>query len=162
MTARDLSEHHRRLEGMYAGAPINRSIPSRATVGEGKAEVRMDVSEDLWHAAGALHGSVYFKGLDDAAFFAANSVVPDVFVLTARFEIELLAPVTGRSLRAVGQLDSRDGKKLQASATLYADDQLVARGRGLFIAGSTALADVPAYRSPIPAAARPSAIDSPK
>jgi len=146
MPSRDLADHHRRLETMYAGAPINRAIPSRATVGDGKAEVRMDVSEDHWHAAGALHGSVYFKGLDDAAFFAANSVVPDVFVLTARFEIELLAPVTGSSLRAVGQLDSRDGKKLEASATLYAGEQVVARGHGLFIASSMALDDVAAYR----------------
>jgi acyl-coenzyme A thioesterase PaaI-like protein len=151
MPSPNLADHHRRLAAMYAEAPINRLVPCRATIGDGEAEVHMDVSEDHWHAAGALHGSIYFKGLDDAAFFAANSVVPDVFVLTARFEIELLAPVTGSSLRAVGKLDSRNGKKLEASATLYADDQVVARGKGLFIASSVALDDVPAYRNSKPA-----------
>jgi acyl-coenzyme A thioesterase PaaI-like protein len=35
------------------------------------------------HSIHAVHGSVYFKALDDAAFFAVNSLVEDVFVLTA-------------------------------------------------------------------------------
>ena len=93
---------------------------------------------------------MYFKALDDAAFFAANSVVPDRFVLTARFEIELLAPVTSASLRAVGRLDRQDGKTIEASATLHVGDELVARGRGLFIAAPIALAEVPAYRDADP------------
>ena len=106
----------------------------------------MEVTEAYWHAAASLHGSMVFKALDDAAFFAANSMVPELFVLTARFEVELLAPVTSPSLRAAGKLDRREGKKIEASATLHVGDEIVARGRGLFIAGPVALADVPAYR----------------
>ncbi len=157
MTAPNLAHHHRRLEAMHAGAPINQTIPSRVSVSAGQAEVHMEVTEAYWHAAASMHGSMYFKALDDAAFFAANSVVPDRFVLTARFEIELLAPVTSPSLRAVGQLDRREGKKIEASATLYAGEELVARGQGLFIAAPIALAEVPAYRG---TAAKAGATDS--
>ena len=36
----------------------------------------------MFHAAGAGHGTIYFKMLDDAAFYAANSMVEEQFVLT--------------------------------------------------------------------------------
>jgi acyl-coenzyme A thioesterase PaaI-like protein len=71
MTTNELNDHHRRLEAMYAGAPINSTVPSRVTVGDGTAEIVMEVSDAYWHAAGSMHGSMVFNALDDAAFFAA-------------------------------------------------------------------------------------------
>jgi hypothetical protein len=35
------------------------------------------VRPDFFHAAHAVHGSVYFKALDDAAFFAVASLVQE-------------------------------------------------------------------------------------
>jgi acyl-coenzyme A thioesterase PaaI-like protein len=141
-----MNDHHRRLEAMYAAAPINHVVPSRVRVAEGSAEVFLKAGPELWHAGGALHGSIYFKALDDAAFFAANSVVPEAFVLTASFEVQLRAKVTARELRAEGRLDGREGRKLRASATLYAGEEVVAEGRGLFVASDTPLSEVPSYR----------------
>ena len=40
------------------------------------------VDETVHHAANAAHGTIYFKMLDDAAFYAANSMVSDRFLLT--------------------------------------------------------------------------------
>lgn len=68
-------------------------------------------------------------------------------MLTARFEVELLAPVAGRELRAVGTLGRRLGKKLEASSTVWAGEQQVARGRGLFVAGPVGVDEVAAYRA---------------
>ena len=48
---------------------------------------KMPIKEDYFHALNAIHGSVYFKMLDDAAFFAAQSVVEDYMLLTANFNI---------------------------------------------------------------------------
>jgi len=53
----------------------------------------LPVKYELFHAAGALHGAMYFLALDNAAFFAVNSLVEDVFVLTVSFNIYLLRPV---------------------------------------------------------------------
>src|SRR5437660_10506789 len=78
-------EHFRKLERMYAAAPINQYFRPALTVSEGRAEVTMAVQSDFFHAARAVHGSVYFKAMDDAAFFAVNSLVSDVFVLTVTF-----------------------------------------------------------------------------
>lgn len=141
--------HFQKLAHMYETAPINQLIRSRIEVGEGTAVVRIDVEPTLFHAAGSLHGSMYFKGLDDAAFFAANSVVPEHFVLTAHFEVDLVAQVSGKLVVARGRLDERGERKLKASAELFDENErLVARGHGLFIVSRFSLAEVEGYRLP--------------
>jgi len=59
---------------MYAAAPINNFFLPKITVSEGESIIEIEITEKLHHAAGGVHGSVYFKMLDDAAFFAANSL----------------------------------------------------------------------------------------
>ena len=139
--------HFRCLENMYHHAPINSTIPSRLAVNDGHAEVRYEVSRNYWHSAGAAHGSAYFKGLDDAAFFAANSVVESYFVLTLKFEVELLAPFDGELLHALGTFERREGRKIWSTAKLFdPQERLIARGRGLFIVSQTPLTEEIGYR----------------
>ena len=127
------SEHHRRLERLYAAAPVTRWYGSTLRVDDGRAEVRLAVRSEFHHAMRAVHGSVYFRLLDDAAFFAANSRVADVLVLTVSFTVHFARPVTEGELRAVGQLVHEGGRLLMAQAQLFdADQQLVAHGSGVF------------------------------
>jgi acyl-coenzyme A thioesterase PaaI-like protein len=44
---------------------------------------------------GAAHGTIYFKMLDDAAFYAANTLVTDRFLLTTSFNLLFSRPVRG-------------------------------------------------------------------
>ena len=140
-------EHYRGLERMYLrGANINAFFEPGLTVSEGAAEVRMRISPKLFHAAGAVHGSVYFKALDDAAFFAANSLVEDVFVLTSSFHIQLLRPVTEGELIARGTVVSSTRNLIVADAVLEDDrKRLVAKGTGSFMRSRIKLVDVPGY-----------------
>jgi uncharacterized protein (TIGR00369 family) len=133
-------DHFRKLERMYAAAPINAFFAPTLRVSEGLAEVAMAIRRDLFHSAQALHGSVYFKALDDAAFFAANSVVSDVFVLTVSFTVYLLRPVTEGVVTAKGRLVHRTRNVMFAEAELL-DQQgrQVARGSGSFMRSSTPL-----------------------
>ncbi|MFN5822155.1 MAG: thioesterase, partial [Novosphingobium sp.] len=63
--------HWRALESLYASAPVNRLFASQLTItGEGAARIAFDIDESCFHAAGAAHGTIYFKMLDDAAFYA--------------------------------------------------------------------------------------------
>jgi hypothetical protein len=58
------ARHWRALEGLYASAPINRLFDSRLTVlGEGAARIAFTVDSKVHHAAGAAHGTIYFKML---------------------------------------------------------------------------------------------------
>src|SRR6476646_9283224 len=88
-------EHYRKLERMYLAAPINEFFKPAIQIGRGTAEIKVTVDGRFFHAAQAAHGSVYFKSLDDAAFFAVSSLVEDNFVLTSTFNLYLLAPVSG-------------------------------------------------------------------
>src|SRR3546814_3018341 len=60
--------HHRALESLYAAAPVNELFQSRLRIPEsGRSVIDFEVEEGLYHAAGAAHGTIYFKMLDDAA-----------------------------------------------------------------------------------------------
>ena len=141
------SEHHSKLENSYLSAPINKFYLSGIKISEGKAVVTIEVKEDFFHAANAVHGSVYFKMLDDAAFFAANSIIEDVFVLTVSFQTELLQPTNKGKLIAKGELLKNMGNKLEARAKLFNEEgKLIATGSGVFVKSKILLAEINSYK----------------
>ena len=73
------TEHYTALERMYLSAPINSFYSPEIWISHGEAEIAIPVKPEFFHAAAAVHGSVYFKLLDDAAFFAANSLIDEHF-----------------------------------------------------------------------------------
>jgi uncharacterized protein (TIGR00369 family) len=128
------ASHFRKLERLYEGARTNEYFRPTLRVRRGEAEVVIPVREDFFHAARAVHGSTYFKALDDAAFFAANSLVEDVFVLTVTFDIHLLRPVSSGELRASGRVVHASRRLYVAEAELRdSGDHLAARGTGTFM-----------------------------
>lgn len=127
---------------MYLKANVNTALYPSTTVRitEGSAEIGLDISENYFHALGAIHGSVYFKLLDDAAFFAASSVVHDVFVLTASFNIKFIRPVVKGRLKAIGNLISTGNDRYHAEAILFnGSGKKVAIGSGEFAKSTTQL-----------------------
>ena len=125
---------------MYHAAPANVYFQPKMSVGEGGAEVRVAVRPDFFHAARAVHGSVYFKILDDATFFAASSLVTDVFVLTVSFNLYLLRPVTEGEMIARGRVVHRS-KRLILAEAIATDGRgrEIARGSGSFMPSATRL-----------------------
>ena len=143
----EADRHLRRLEALYAAAPVNQRFPSRLRLPvAGHSEIGFDVTESMYHAAGAGHGTLYFKMLDDAAFYAANSMVGDVFLLTTQFNLFLTRPVHAGPLRAFGRWVSGHRRVLIAeSRILDADDEEVARGQGSFMRSRIPLASLSGY-----------------
>ncbi|NDJ74843.1 MAG: PaaI family thioesterase [Chloroflexi bacterium] len=142
--------HFRKLENMYRHAESSIYHESTMTItGEGRAEVVIPVREDFYHGAKAVHGSVYFKALDEAAFFAVNSLVEETFVLTANFNIYLLRPITEGVMRAVGQVVHHTRTQFIAESVLYdGDGNMLARGSGTFVRGKTPLSPAINYELP--------------
>jgi len=134
------AEHYRKLERLYAGAPVTQWYGAAIAIAEGEAEVRLSVRPEFYHAAHAVHGSVYFRALDDAAFFAVNSKVRDVLVLTVSFTVHFARPVTSGELRAVGRVSHGSGRLFLAEADLLDNSgRLLGRGSGVFTRSSTLL-----------------------
>lgn len=128
-------EHFRKLERMYHAAPCNDAIEPTLSIEEsGAAELRIGVDESDHHAGGAVHGSYYFKALDDATFFAANSIVEDVFVLTTDFHLQLTRPVSEGKLVATAEVVNDHPKQLIADGVLRdSTGNQLARGTGTFL-----------------------------
>jgi len=134
------SDHFRRLERLYQSAPVTGWFGTTLSVTDGAAEVRLEVRPEFHHAAQAVHGSVYFRMLDDAAYFAANSRLPDALVLTVSFTVHFLRPVKEGALRAAGRVVHASGRLFLAESQLFdAADQLLGQGSGLFTRSSIAL-----------------------
>ena len=127
-------EHYRKLERMYASAPVNEYYVPKMQVGEGRTELIIPVRPDFFHVAGAVHGSVYFKALDDAAFFAVNSLVDDVFVLTVSFNVYLTRPISEGEMKGTGRVVHRSRRLFVAESELVdSDGREIARGSGIFM-----------------------------
>jgi uncharacterized protein (TIGR00369 family) len=133
--------HFETLVAMYDRAPINKWFRPRLRIPEeGRAEIEMTVREDFYHAAHAIHGAVYFKALDDATFFAAQSLVTDCFLVTSSFQLYFLRPVSEGQLLARGQVVSRS-KRIYVTEGVLCDERgrEVARGSGTFMPSSIKL-----------------------
>jgi uncharacterized protein (TIGR00369 family) len=125
--------HHRKLEHLYAAAPISRWYGASIRISDGEATVSIHIRPEFYHAADAVHGSVYFRALDDAAFFAANSRVTDVLVLTVSFNVHFTAPVREGEIRGHGRLLHESGRLLVAESELRDDSgKLLAKASGTF------------------------------
>lgn len=95
-----MSDHDRKLERLYASAPVTR-----------------------W----------FGTSIDDAAFFAVNSRVPDVFVLTVSFTVQFARPVSSGLVRARGRVLHGGARLFHAESDLVdAAGALLGHGTGVF------------------------------
>lgn len=134
MTA--LEKHFKKLENMYHFGPINQELYKgvQLTVGQERAEIIQPVDSKFFHAGQSLHGSVYFKLLDDAAYFAVQSTIHDAFIYTTTFNIQILRPVKTGTIKAIGKVTFKSKNLFIADAVLYNEkNQEVARGSGTFM-----------------------------
>jgi len=140
--------HWRALEALYASAPVNRLFASQLEiVDEGRSRIAFTVDERHFHAAGAAHGTIYFKMLDDAAFYAANTLISDRFLLTTSFNLHFTRPMkTGRVI-AEGRWVSGRRRVLVAEAHLVDEEgEEIGRGTGTFMRSHIPLSSLPGYR----------------
>ena len=140
--------HFRALESLYAAAPINRLFDSVLEIPEpGHARIHFTIDARFFHAAGAAHGTSYFKMLDDAAFYAANSLVTDRFLLTTQFNLLFTKPLTEGPVVAEGRWVSGQRRVFVAEARLVdVSGEEAARGTGTFMRSRIPLASLPGYR----------------
>lgn len=141
--------HLRALEGLYCSAPINSLFESRLELPEsGRSRIRFPVDPRTFHAAGAAHGTLYFKMMDDAAFYAANSMVSDRFLLTTAFNLFFTKPMREGEAMAEGRWISGKRRVFVAEARIVdSSGEECARGTGTFLRSSIALSGLAGYGS---------------
>lgn len=140
--------HYRKMENMFHLANVNAQLFEgvKLTVGHKEATLTLPIQPTYFHAMGAIHGAVYFKLLDDAAYFAANSIVEDAFLVTTSFHLNLLRPVMGGTLKAIGKVTFASKQLFVAEATVYNEKgKEVAKGTGNFMKSRFKISDIDAF-----------------
>lgn len=139
--------HYRALERLYQSAPVNRTFNSQLSiVGRGRSRLTFTVTKDVFHAAGAAHGTIYFKMLDDAAFYAANTLATDRFLLTTSFNLHFTKPVREGEVTAEGRWVSGKRRVFVAESRLIdAEGDEIGRGTGTFMRSRIALSSLDGY-----------------
>ncbi len=140
--------HFRALESLYTAAPINGLFRSRLEIVEpGFARIRFEVEPDAFHAAGAAHGTIYFKMMDDAAFYACNSLVSDRFLLTTAFNLVFTSPLkTGPAVAEGRWISGRRRVFVGEARLLTPDGEEAGRGTGTFMRSHIPLSGLEGYR----------------
>ncbi len=138
-------KHFKALEMMYLSAPVNKYYQPKIKVSDSQSEISIMLKKSMHHSAGAVHGSVYFKVLDDSAFFAANSLEKEFFVLTSSFTTYLLKPVIDGELKAIGRVLSKTRSQWIVESVVYNSGLEVARGSGVFVRGKYPLNQATGY-----------------
>ncbi|MEP5937688.1 MAG: PaaI family thioesterase [Erythrobacter sp.] len=140
-------QHHRALERLYASAPINQKFDSKLLIdGEGRSVITFQIDESDYHAAGAAHGTIYFKMLDDAAFYAANTLATDRFLLTTSFNLHFTKPVRSGEVIAEGRWISGKRRVFVAESRLVdAEGEEIGRGTGTFMRSRIPLSRLDGY-----------------
>ncbi len=88
--------------------------------------------------------------LDDAAFYAANTLVSDRFLLTTSFNLHFSKPVKGGEVVAEGKWVSGRRRVLVAESRLVdAEGEEIGRGTGTFMRSRIPLSTLPGYSDPI-------------
>jgi acyl-coenzyme A thioesterase PaaI-like protein len=141
--------HFRALESLYNSAPINALFQSRLEIVEpGRARIHFEVGPDVFHAAGAAHGTIYFKMMDDAAFYACNSQVSDRFLLTTAFNMVFTSPLKEGPVIAEGRWISGKRRVFVGEARLLTPDgEEAGRGTGTFMRSHIPLSSLAGYRA---------------
>lgn len=140
--------HFRKLKHMFAVAPINQELikGARLEVSSERSVLVLKMRDEYYHAAMSLHGAIYFKLLDDSAYFAAASAEPTYFLYTKSYQINFRRPVTGGVLTATGRLLKKSGKEWIATSEIRNEqNHLVAAGEGVFVKSKLLLTDQEGY-----------------
>ena len=142
------NEHFDRLIRLFQSAPINKGIFKNSSIdlSEGKAEYLFKVDQSLFHGANALHGAIYFKLLDDSAYFAAATLVKDHFLVTKSYDVQFVRPVHLERLIAKGWVTERSDDEIIAESEIFNEQgKLVAKGTGVFVRSKKFLNELEGY-----------------
>jgi len=86
--------------------------------------------------------------MDDVAFYAANSLISDRFLLTTAFNLHFTRPMKSGEAVAEGRWISGKRRVFVAEARIVdADGEECARGTGTFLRSHIALSSLPGYRA---------------
>jgi len=136
---RDPQFEARVTESFDAQAVMQTLRAALLRVEPGEVEIELPYQAALTQQDGFLHAGISATVMDSACGYAAYTLMPvEARVLTIEFKINLLAPASGDTFRAVGRVRKPGRSVFVAEGELYAsrsgEDKLVATMGGTLMA----------------------------
>ena len=142
-----ISEHYTKLENMMHSSPFVTLTGAKVAIERGEAKITLPIRKEFHHAAGAMHGALYFLALDNAAFFAVSSLVEDAFVLTTTLTTYITRPVSEGVVTALGKVVNKNRTQFIGQSVLYDDrENEIARASGIFVRSKIPLSEKIGYK----------------
>ena len=143
---RQRAAHCKKLESMYLTAPCNEYYEPGIRISDGEAEVVIPVQDKFLDSAGFVHGSVFHRVMNDAALFAANSIVPKEMMLSTGFHIQFTSTIAEGELIARGRvIGTSDDHCLAEAVVLDSGGEELGRGTGTFVKSEISLSPEMGY-----------------
>lgn len=114
-----------KVRDSFARQTFMQTIGARiASLAPGRCEIELPFRRELCQQHGYLHGGVVTAIADNAAGYAAFSLMPPgASVLTVEFKVNLLAPAAGERFRARGSVVRPGRTLLVVEAEVVAEDK---------------------------------------
>ena len=129
-----------RVRASFDAQTVMQTINANLTeVEPGRVVIELPYARTLTQQHGYIHAGISSTIMDSACGYAAFSLMPaDAEVLTVEFKINLLAPASGNSFRAIGEV-RKSGKQIFVSeagliAVRETDEKLIATMTGTLMA----------------------------
>jgi len=143
---RQLATHCEKLERMYLSAPCSEYWEPGVRIAEGEAEVLIPLQAKFLRTAGAMHESVCFTAMSDAAVLAVNSISGKNLAVAVSFTVQCPGPCTAEELIAKGRFVGMSGDRYLAESVLTdPDGNEIGRGSGAFVESSVPLSPEMGY-----------------
>lgn len=133
-------EYEHRVRASFDAQLVMQTIDASLTeVTPGRVVIELPYSKTLTQQHGFIHAGISSTIMDSACGYAAFSLMPvEAEVLTVEFKINLLAPASGESFRAIGEVRKPGRQIFVAESDLYAtkdaEEKLVATMTGTLMA----------------------------
>ncbi|RMG60266.1 MAG: PaaI family thioesterase [Deltaproteobacteria bacterium] len=123
------------LEMIYRKAPISRTLKSDISFDdEGRAHFSLQFHPGVCHALGDIHGGIIGAMVDNATWFTAAAMYPNVWITTTEFHTYLIKTPARQNIYSEGWVIHR-GKRLAVTRAEVRreDGELVAYGTATFV-----------------------------
>ena len=128
------NNHLKNLIKIYSIAPINKFYKPKMSLSLGSSTIEIKIKRKFFNTGQSVHGSVYFKMLDDAAYFASQTCEKEFFLYTVNFEVNFIKTVSKEVIVSKGKLLKKSSNKLISKATLYGcNGEEIGYGKGIFV-----------------------------
>lgn len=141
-----MSEHYKKLENLFLKSSINEILDAKIKITEGATEIHLTKKEFMHNEIEPIHSAYIFMVLESSAFFAANSLIEDVSIVSKSFEILYVRNLESKIYTAKAKFLEKSMGNYIISSELYDEKgNLITKAKGVYRRSKKSLKNIKNY-----------------